>query len=830
MASSIEVTLQEKNTPIVMVNQYRDDAVLSVRIKGDKGPQTGDVVLTGSIVDDWQPNTDYEEKEVVIVGGRFYRAKDNFTSGETFDPDDGNWEEIDIVDTLLRDFEHDHFYEKDEAVIVDGSIYRSKQDFMSGDEFNRDDWEQVGGDARVTSFKPGYSYREGTLITVDQRFFRAKQDFVSGNEFDINNWEPIDESSGRDYVPGKYYVKDAIVVSNRIIYRAKQDFIAPNDFNIDQWEQIGGAGVGDFEANTFYGKNTLIAVDGMIYRSKQDFTSGTTFDPNDWEELDTVDTLAEPFKQNYEYEQYEVCVYNNAIYRARYAFGSGTAFNPTDWEQIGYVTDLGSEDGTVEITVDPDTYHIDLSVAKSIKAETDRAEKAEKDLSDSIDKLTQDLENEIDRSSNKDNDLQDQIDNLSSRVDDNDTALGDVYTKKETQDIVRKITESTYHFVGFISKEEPAGINLTDGYLWYESEETGIPSRTFPWTPIKKYVEETKTWKNVDDYTPNDWSVWANYNEVDNGDNHPDWYWFGGHWNRLDTNVDLSVFRTAADQDKIDATKQNKLGGTGEGGKAVIASETAGTVSYKGIDTTATKDSQNLIISDEVYKIKTRIATNVTTTESGTIGNVLGTDPAAGDEFGGDIFVKPNGQMRVNGWQDIWDSLDDKVPGSSLSTVAYTGSYTDLKNLPTIDPNLYIPAGGKAGQVLGKNSNTDRDVAWFDFPDTSKFVKSVATILPDANGNVNDRVFLTKAEYDALSNEEKQSNKIFVITDYPTGPYITGAVADGNQYLMQDGDWEIPNVYVEGNQKVRICVTETGTQVQSIPGVMTLGFILGDVL
>lgn len=830
MASSIEVTLQEKNTPIVMVNQYRDDAVLSVRIKGDKGPQTGDVVLTGSIVDDWQPNTSYEAKEVVIVGGRFYRAKESFVSGETFDPDDGNWEEIDIVDTLLRDFETDHFYEKDEAVVVDGSIYRSKKDFVSGEEFNRDDWEQVGGDARVTNFQPEYSYREGTLIIVDQRFFRAKKDFVSGDKFNFEDWEPIDESSGRDYIPGKHYVKDSIVVSNRIIYRAKQDFIAPNEFNIDQWEQIGGAGVGDFEQNTFYGKNSLIAVDGMIYRSKEDFTSGTTFDPQDWEELDKVDTLAEPFKQNYEYEKYEVCVYNNGVYRAKYAFGSGTAFNPVDWEQIGYVTDLGSDDGTVEITIDPDTYHIDLSVAKTIKTETDRAEKVEKDLSDSIKKLNKDLEDEIDRSSSKDDDLQDQIDNLGSRIDDNDSSLENVYTKEETQDIVRKIAESTYHFVGFISDTEPTSVNLTDGYLWYKSTDKGMPTSDFPWTPIKKYVAETNTWEDTNDYTSSDWAVWANYNEEETGGNHPDWYWFGGHWNRLDTNVDLSVFRTAADQDVIDSTKQNKLGGTGEGGKAVIASETAGTVSYKGIDTTATKDSQNLIISDEVYKIKTRIATNVTDTESGMIGNVLGTDPSAGSEFGGDIFVKTNGQMTVNGWQDLWDNMDDKVGADQLSTVAFTGSYTDLKNIPTINTNMYIPAGGTAGQVLGKQSNTDRDVAWFDFPDTSKFVKSVAGILPDAGGNVSDRVFLTKAEYDALSSAEKQSNKIFIITDYPTGPYVTGAVADGNQYLMQDGEWEIPDVYVEGANKIRFAVIESGMEVTPVPDTTTIAFVLGDIL
>ena len=71
--------------------------------------------------------------------------------------------------------------------------------------------------------------------------------------------------------------------------------------------------------------------------------------------------------------------------------------------------------------------------------------------------------------------------------------------------------------------------------------------------------------------------------------------------------------------------------------------------------------------------------------------------------------------------------------------VSYTGGGTGL------------PDGGTTGQVLTKQSATDGDADW-----------------ADAAGGV-DHVELTQAEYDALSQAEKENGTVYFVTDAPSG-------------------------------------------------------------
>ncbi|MDR2413257.1 MAG: hypothetical protein LBD50_03550 [Rickettsiales bacterium] len=82
--------------------------------------------------------------------------------------------------------------------------------------------------------------------------------------------------------------------------------------------------------------------------------------------------------------------------------------------------------------------------------------------------------------------------------------------------------------------------------------------------------------------------------------------------------------------------KQDKLGGAGQGGKVVTASETLGTVSYTGIDTTVAASSANLITSGAVNTAITTATTGLATTAS--LGNLAYQNSvAAGDIDAGAI-------------------------------------------------------------------------------------------------------------------------------------------------------------------------------------------------
>ena len=56
--------------------------VLSVRMRGDeKGPQVGDVVLGGNIYQNFSEDEAYDKYEAVIYDGDIYRAIDDVEAG-----------------------------------------------------------------------------------------------------------------------------------------------------------------------------------------------------------------------------------------------------------------------------------------------------------------------------------------------------------------------------------------------------------------------------------------------------------------------------------------------------------------------------------------------------------------------------------------------------------------------------------------------------------------------------------------------------------------------------------------------------------------------------
>ena len=118
------------------------DYVLSVRIKGDKeGPQTGDVVLDGSSINEWTEYTEYEKGQVVVWNGQFWQANEDHTGDDTFRVE--QWTQIGIPDTLLKPWEPNTQYKESQVVYWDGRIYVSKDNFVSADDFNPDNWTEV---------------------------------------------------------------------------------------------------------------------------------------------------------------------------------------------------------------------------------------------------------------------------------------------------------------------------------------------------------------------------------------------------------------------------------------------------------------------------------------------------------------------------------------------------------------------------------------------------------------------------------------------------------------------------------------------------------------
>lgn len=363
------------------VLQTNSQIVLSVRMKGDAGPQTGDVVLGGASFDDFLETLGYDKNEVVVKDGALYRAK------MTLDPqpwDPKNWEVLTDITIRLRDFEPNTEYKASELVKYNESLYRARYDFVSEDEFNLADWEGIDTvdvdiqnfqarnpydkyetivhdgklwrakeaftsiatfnpndwelltDLKVLEFEPNTDYHKNNIITVAGVLYRALDDFTSSTTFNPNDWERLNVTGVNDFIPNNYYIKGSMISHNGKLYLAKTAFTTGALFDVDDWEIQNDIQVGDFLFNEFYPQNHIVFYNGQLWRSKVDFTSGGSWDESDWELLDP--TKISDFKPNKFYFKDEVVRYNGNLYIAKADFTSGNTFNLNNWNEIAVHT------------------------------------------------------------------------------------------------------------------------------------------------------------------------------------------------------------------------------------------------------------------------------------------------------------------------------------------------------------------------------------------------------------------------------------------------------------------------------------------------------------
>lgn len=363
------------------VLETTQQVVLSVRIKGDAGPQTGDVILGGASFDDFvdtmgydrnevvvkdgnlyraketmdpgpwnpndwealtditirlrdfEPNTEYKEKELVKYNESLYRARYDFTSSTDFDLND--WEGIDTVDVDIQNFQARNPYDKYETIVHDGKLWRAKEAFFSTATFNPNNWELLT-DLKVLEFEPNTDYHKNNIVTVAGVLYRALNDFTSSTTFNPADWERLNVTGVNDFLPNNYYIKGSIISHNNKLYLAKSDFTSGAFFDISNWDVQNDVQVGDFLFNEYYPENHIVFYDGQLWRSRTDFTSGGAWNQDDWELLDP--TKIANFEPNKSYYKGEVVSYNDNLYIAKADFVAGSVFNPNNWNEIAVHT------------------------------------------------------------------------------------------------------------------------------------------------------------------------------------------------------------------------------------------------------------------------------------------------------------------------------------------------------------------------------------------------------------------------------------------------------------------------------------------------------------
>lgn len=178
-----------------------NDPVLSVRIKNDKeGPQTGDVILNGSAINQWEPGNQYDAGDVAVYNNQFYQSLVEQTAGQTFESD--KWQQIGIPDIIINEFEPDTFYYANQAITYDDKLYKAKADFTSGSKFYPEDWDAISGDT--------YSFTsEDKTVTItlnDNSVDFSVGDYVTSvkNELDAKFDNKVDKEPNKGLSSNDY--------------------------------------------------------------------------------------------------------------------------------------------------------------------------------------------------------------------------------------------------------------------------------------------------------------------------------------------------------------------------------------------------------------------------------------------------------------------------------------------------------------------------------------------------------------------------------------------------------------------------------------------------
>lgn len=224
-------------------------------------------------------------------------------------------------------------------------------------------------------------------------------------------------------------------------------------------------------------------------------------------------------------------------------------------------------------------------------------------------------------------------------LDDAITDANQASTKKYVDDSLANIQTEALTFEGFVSTTQPT-TNIKEGYLWFNASDV---TTSFPWA-VKTYT--SGAWSSTtSNYTPSALDAWSK-------DDGTGWYYFGGHWNRLDfsgsvfnstqfdvvnSNVNLKAggitnteLASGIDGAKVNNVVKTNLSSTSSqsiGGNIVIGTDlTAGKVHLSNLTSLADNDAINKKYVDD-HKNNTSNPHSVTAAQVG-LGNVNNTSDA----------------------------------------------------------------------------------------------------------------------------------------------------------------------------------------------------------
>lgn len=273
--------------------------------------------------------------------------------------------------------------------------------------------------------------------------------------------------------------------------------------------------------------------------------------------------------------------------------------------------------------------------------------------------------------------------NIAAIINDAGTNTTQTWSSSKIASYIQSLIDNldVLKLVGYIGNSAP-GANVDEGQFWISSPSLG--SSGLPTASPTDISSPGGIWNGTawvaSPYSMSDFDVWYNSNDGTT------WYWLANVWHPLNFSIDLSAYRTAAEQDEIDRqTMTLQRQNSGQAPAGYTETEQLGQYA-PGLG--------NSLININDWSIRRRVYKTTSSTISDTPGNLTNVGMGGGAYDAGTLYVDRDNRLGV---------VVTGAPSGNKSVMTILPAPTGTGSNPSNLANLILTLNGSALDI----TNTD---------------------------------------------------------------------------------------------------------------------------
>lgn len=345
---------------------------------------------------DWAQSQDYKDKDLVIRGGKLYRAKEDHNSGSSFDTSKweslkaeavttvptfaegedyildqlvvkegvlyrsrteitnaqaadipgADWQAVSLTHVALPNHSDANTYQLDELTIHQGKLYRANKEISTPATFSEDDWDAVSvEEVLVPDHDQTKAYSENELVVYEDNLYRAIADIPEDTAWDSDNFTAINRNPYRgEYDSTKDYLIGDVIHIHDGLYEVSDiggipsgtplEDIFSNDLVKRLNDGLGVRRFSDYPSNATILPGDVVEYDWKLYRCNDIYVKSGPWEVDKFEFIGWLSTLIPEYDDSETYRTGQIVQEGNFLWRCVNSINTPEPFEENDWVKI----------------------------------------------------------------------------------------------------------------------------------------------------------------------------------------------------------------------------------------------------------------------------------------------------------------------------------------------------------------------------------------------------------------------------------------------------------------------------------------------------------------